>query len=98
MRTALAILVFVFSALAPAAAMKAVSDGGDAPAVSESNCDCCDEMRIDAALGCAAFCHAALPSEIGAAPTVALSRTAMVVWKSGGEGLTLEPPAPPPRA
>ena len=78
--------------------MKAVSDAADAPAVSETNCECCDAMRIDAALACAAFCHAALPSEIGAALTVSLSRTAMVVLNSGGEGLTLEPPAPPPRA
>jgi len=88
----------VFAALAPAAAMIVVDDGHRATSLAQSHCECCDEMRIDAALACAAFCHAALPSVAAVAPQLSLSRHALLVLKVDGEGLTLEPPAPPPRS
>lgn len=98
LRISLALLILVTAALAPAAAMRIVDDGHRARSLAESHCACCDDVRIDAALACAAFCHAALPSLAPVAPKLALSRRAPLALTAESEGLTLEPPAPPPRA
>jgi len=97
-RIALAALIFVLAASAPAAAMRTVGDSHRGMSVAKPLCECCDEMRIDAALACAAFCHAVLPSAIGAMLEVFVSGDPMLVLTTDGEGLTLKPPAPPPRS
>lgn len=97
-RISLALLMLVTAALAPAAAMSIVDDSHRASSLAESHCGCCDDVRIDAALACAAFCHAALPSLAALAPNLPRSLQALPVLTAEGEGLTLEPPAPPPRS
>lgn len=97
-RIALATLILIAASLAPAAAMNAVANGHGPIAGPLMECACCDEAPVNAALACAMYCHTALPSALGALPEISLVRVPILVSKTDGEGTTVEPPAPPPRA
>ena len=98
LRLALAVLVLVVTAFAPVGATKAFSDEIASASSSEAPCECCDDMQMDSALACAAYCHGALPSAIAALPQKAAARQRFQIYMTDGEGLSVPPPAPPPRS
>jgi len=97
-RIALATLILIAASLAPAAAMNADANGHGPIAGPPAECACCDEAPVNAALACAMYCHTALPSALGALPEISLAQHPILVLITDGEGTTVEPPAPPPRA
>ena len=97
-RVALATLILIATSLAPAAAMNAVANGHGPIAGPTTECACCDEAPVNAALACAVYRHTALLSALGALPEISLAQHPIPVFITAGEGTTVEPPAPPPRA
>ena len=98
LRIAVATVILIAASLAPAAAMSAVANGHAPMASPPTECACCDEAPVNAALACAMYCHTALPSALGALPEFSLAQHPILVLMKDGEGTTVEPPAPPPRA
>lgn len=97
-RIALATVILIAALLAPAAAMKAVANGHGPMAGTPTECACCDEAPVNAALACAVYCYTALPSALDALPEISLAQHPILVLITDGDGMTVEPPVPPPRA
>lgn len=93
----LAALVLTMAALGPAAAFAPPAHGQQAISAGQPDCECCDEGALGAAMACAACCHAAAPSMMDALPRVPHADPGRLVLKTAGDGLALQPPAPPPR-
>jgi len=95
-RFLLAAIILAAAALSPAAAYAPPH----APIVtgeSHQDYECCEGSELGAAMACAAFCHAALPSLIPSVPQRARADAALSFLLAERDGMTPRPPAPPPR-
>jgi hypothetical protein len=100
MRALLAFLFALYAVLSPAAVSAAARSGGEGAVIQQSakhdDCACCDS-GAGAAISCAVQCHAALAPAAFAATLNASSRKEAMRATWPLYGLSLKPPAPPPR-
>jgi hypothetical protein len=95
-RFLLAVIILATAALGPAAAF-APSHAPIMTGEDHQDCECCEGSELGAAMACAAFCHAALPSLLPFLPQCTRADAALSFLLAERDGMTPRPPAPPPR-
>lgn len=96
-RLLLAAIIFAMAAFGPAAAYSPSMHEQEIAPAEDQDCECCDEGQLGAAIACAAICQAASSSLMAALPQLPRADLAPSFVFADGDGMTLEPPAPPPR-